>query len=299
MDIKNLKVFAAVAEGNSLSAVADTMGLTKSAVSHILSNIEKEVGAELLIRNPRFSRLTECGFEFLCAAKKTIASYEDGIEQINYIKSSATGSLRIGVGSFIEPFIRKACAKLLKENPLLNIEAHVYRANTLNQLLKAGKIDIAFTLNKAYDGEGIVSVPCIPIRIMAVMSKRHRLASCKKVTFDDLCKYDCIMPSEDKRSLDTVGKVMGKDLSLLKRRISINDADAAFNMVEEENYITYTTPQHVINRPNLIVKPIEGLEGEIMSNMHYLADVHLKRSAVMLKDALTDFAIPLLRMMDV
>lgn len=299
MDIKNLKVFAAVADGNSLSSVAESMGLTKSAVSHILSNIESEIGTELIIRNPRFSRLTECGLEFLCAAKETIAAYESGIEQINYIKGTATGSLRIGVGSFIEPFLRKACAKLLKENPSLTLEAHVYRANTLNQLLKSGKIDIAFTLNKAYDGEGIISEPCIPIRIMAVMSRWHKLAACNKISFDELCKYDCIMPSEDKRSLDTVGNVIGKDVSMLRRKISINDANAALNMVEEENYITFSTRQHIQNRPNLVARPIEGLEGEILSNMHYLADVHLKRSAVLLKEALTDYAIPLLRMMDV
>lgn len=297
MEIKNLKVFVAIAEGKSMSLVADNMGITKSAVSHIIHNIEKEIGVELFIHN-KYMQLTECGSIFLSHAKSTIATYERGIELVQSMKGEVTGDLRIGVGSFVEPYLRKAVAKLLVDHPSIKVDAHVYRASTLNQLLKAGKLDVAFTLNKAYDDEGIVSEPCIPIHIVAIMNKRHKLIAKDKVTFADLCQCDCIMPAEDKRSLATVNKYIDVDLSKLKNRITINTADGALNMVEEENFLTFGTPQIIINRPNLVAKPIVGLEQEILSNMHYLKDVHLKRSAVLLKDIIRDFAIPFMKMIE-
>lgn len=297
MEIKNLRIFAAVADGGRLTEIADKFGVSKSTVSYILSNIEKEVGYDLFVRG--HSQLTECGSMYLSTAKKMIAIYDDGIEAMQSLKEDVTGDLHIGVGSFVEPVIRKAVAKLLRDHPSLNVDAHVYRANTLNQMLKAGTLDVAFTLNKSYDGEGIVSEPCIPVHIMVVMSKTHALAKMDKVTFDDICRYDCIMPSEDKRALATIAAYFGKDkdLSRLRRRITINTADGALNMVEEENYITFMTPQHIINRPHLVAKPIDGLEMELLSNMHYLEGTHLKKSAVLLRDVLKDYAIPITKMM--
>lgn len=297
MDINNLKIFVAFANGDNMTDIATAYGTSKSNVSYVVSSIEKELGTELIVRPvKRYRQLTESGVLFLTIAKSTIETYESGIEQLQSLKGGMSGDLRIGVGSFVEPYLRKAVAKVTKENPSIKINAHVYRANTLNQMLKNKKLDVAFTLNKAYDGEGIVSVPCIPIKIMAVMSKRHALAKKDVVTFDELCKYDCIMPSEDRRAFATINQYIDKDLTKLRTRISINTADGALNMVEEENYITFMTRQHIVNRPHLVAIPIEGLDIEIKSNMHYLEGVHLKKSVLLLQKALEDFAIPLLNM---
>lgn len=298
MDIKHLRIFVLVAEGQSMATVAESFGVTKSAISHSISSIEKELKVELFLRDNKM-RLTEHGEELLRVAKKTLSVFDKGLEQLYSITDDVVGDLRIGVGSFIEPYMRKAVERLLEEHPSLNVDAHIYRASTLNQMLRAGKLDVAFTLNKAYDDEGIVSEPCIPIHIGALMNKRHKLAGKDKVTFEELCKYDCIMPSEDRRSFASVRKYVDFDLSKLRNRVTINTADGALNMVEEGNYLTFGTPQIIVNRPNLVFKPIVGMEREVVSNMHYLKDVHLKRSAVLLRDILKDFAIPLMKMITI
>lgn len=292
MDIKQLQIFAAVADGMSFTNAAQVFGLTRSAVSHIIASLENDLGADLLIRNNHELILSESGTVFLSHARKIIRQYEEATEVIAAIANYIPGELRLGITSFIEPYIREACAKLLKENPTLKTEVFVYRAHTLNQLLKAGKIDIAFTLNKAYDNEDFISLPCIPIKIMAVMSKTHALAVKDKVTYDDLCHYDCIMPAEDHRAFATINKYFDGDLSKIKSRCSINTADGALNMVSEESFICFATPQHIINRPNLVAKPIEGLEMEITSNMHYRKNAHLKKSANLLFDVLKNYTIP-------
>lgn len=298
MEIKQLKIFVAVAEGKSMTVVAEAYGLTKSAVSHIVQGMERELRTELFIRSGHML-LTESGNVLLRTAKEVIAAYDRGIEQMQSLRGEVAGDLRIGVGSFVEPVIRKAVARLLRDNPGLSVDAHVYRASTLNQMLKAGAIDVAFTMNTAYEDEGIESVPCIPVRIEAVMSRTHDLARKDKVTFGDLCRYDCIMPSEDRRSLATFHRYFAEDLHQLRNRITINTADGALNMVEEENFITFMTAQHIVNRPHLVAIPIEGLEKELTSNMHYLRDVHLKRSAVELLQQLRDYAIPLAKMTEI
>ena len=297
MDINSIKAFIEIASGRSMTTVAESTGVTKSAVSHMIRAIEKELGADLFIRSAKTMQLSECGSSFLNTARRVVADYDEGVEQLQMLTGEVTGDLRIGVGSFVEPVIRKAVAKIAKDNPNLRITAYVYRASTLHRMLCDGAIDAAFTLNKAYDGEGIISVPCIPIRIMAVMSKTHPLAKHDIITFDELCQYDCIMPSEDRRAFATINRYLDRDLTKIRNRVSVNTADGALNMVSEERFITFSTAHHIINRPNLVAIPIEGLEQILMSNMHYLENHHLKRSAITLLNAITDYAIPFFNML--
>lgn len=61
LDLRRLRIFAAVAEGGSFTAAASALYLSQPAVSQQMAILEREAGVPLLERVPRGIRLTEAG----------------------------------------------------------------------------------------------------------------------------------------------------------------------------------------------------------------------------------------------
>ena len=59
--LKQLRVFVAVARHGSFSRAGEAIGLTQSAVSHSVKELEAEVGVRLLDRTTREVVLTDAG----------------------------------------------------------------------------------------------------------------------------------------------------------------------------------------------------------------------------------------------
>ncbi|HHH12985.1 MAG TPA: LysR family transcriptional regulator, partial [Thiolapillus brandeum] len=58
IDLKHLRTLSALAETGSLTAAAERLHLTQSALSHQLKALEAQLGAPLFVRKSRPLRLT-------------------------------------------------------------------------------------------------------------------------------------------------------------------------------------------------------------------------------------------------
>ena len=61
MDLKDMRLFLAIAEENNLTRAAQKNGYTQSAASHMLRKIETELGFSLFSRSQRGLALTRNG----------------------------------------------------------------------------------------------------------------------------------------------------------------------------------------------------------------------------------------------
>ena len=194
MEFRHLRSFVFIAETKSFSIAASRCCVTQSAVSQHVRMLESELGCKLLIRTSHDIMLTESGLALLPHAKDILKQAEDCKEHIKALNNCMSGELRIGVGSFIAPYIRMAALIFMERYPNVRINADFTKAHILNQSLRAHMLDIAFTMNMAYSYEGIDSCPCIPFRVYAIMRDTHPLAALQKVSYEDLLKYPIIMP---------------------------------------------------------------------------------------------------------
>ena len=64
MDLNAMAVFARVVETNGFSAAARSLGVSKSAVSKDIAQLEDHMGVRLLQRTTRRLALTDAGAEF-------------------------------------------------------------------------------------------------------------------------------------------------------------------------------------------------------------------------------------------
>lgn len=293
MELKHLTSFVFVAETGSFSIAATRCYLTQSAISQHIKALEDELGCKLLIRTSRSVTLTESGEELLPMAKQILKMSDDCKEHINAINNCITGELRVGVGSFIAPYIRQAAILFMERYPNVRLNAEFGKACRFNQMLREHKIDMAFTMNTAYRDEGIESQECIPFKIYAIMRDTHPLASLDRVSYDDLMKHNIIMPDMGERVFHTFQKYIERDLSKLHVKAIVSCSDEALSVVEETKCITFLPKLYLWNHPTLVARPIVGIENKhLTSNAHWMQDVPMKRSAQLFLDILRQETVP-------
>lgn len=296
LELKHLRSFVLVAETGSFSIAATRCYVTQSAISQHIKSLEEELHCKLLLRTSHTITLTESGEALLVRAKEILKQTEDCKEHINALNNCMTGELRIGVGSFITPYIRKAALIFMERYPNIILNADFGKASRLNHDLRNHRIDLAFTMNTAFKEEGIETQKClIPFSIYAIMRDSHPLARLKEVTYDDLMRHPIIMPDVGERAFNSVQQYFKQDLSRLNVKCIVSNPDEALAVVEETKTITFASKLHLQYHKDLIARPIVGLTSQhIYSNAHWMQDVPLKRSAQLFLDILREESIPYL-----
>jgi DNA-binding transcriptional LysR family regulator len=117
-----LRLFVRVARRGSLSAAARQLGVPQSTASRTIGNLEREIGAALLIRTTRAVTLTEAGADFLARIEPILADL-DAAEHAVRGSGELRGVLRVGIGSTLA--VRLVIPRLkpfLDRHPALQVE---------------------------------------------------------------------------------------------------------------------------------------------------------------------------------
>ncbi|HMF12849.1 MAG TPA: LysR family transcriptional regulator [Gemmataceae bacterium] len=77
MQLESLKVFCDIARCRSFSQAAAENGLTQSAASQIVLQLEKRLGVQLISRSPRPLQLTPLGRSYYDGCRKVIEQYQE------------------------------------------------------------------------------------------------------------------------------------------------------------------------------------------------------------------------------
>jgi molybdenum-dependent DNA-binding transcriptional regulator ModE len=96
---EDLRTFAAVVDSGSITAAAEQLGLTASAVSRSLAKLEEKLGTTLLNRTTRRMQLTEEGTLFLDGARHILGQMDDLEERLALRRQKPSGRLRINAAS--------------------------------------------------------------------------------------------------------------------------------------------------------------------------------------------------------
>lgn len=96
-DIRLLRVFKTVVEAGSFSAAESSLGISRSAISLHMGDLEKRIGLRLCQRGRAGFALTDEGREVLRAIEALLASIESFRSEVNEMHRQLRGDLNIGV----------------------------------------------------------------------------------------------------------------------------------------------------------------------------------------------------------
>jgi len=107
MDLRQLRYFQAIAAAGRFGEAARQLGVSQPALSMALGKLEREIGAELLVRDQRGAHLTPSGRELLAAVEQAIDVLEQGRQRIAGLENEPVGRFAIGcpaaLGSYFLP----------------------------------------------------------------------------------------------------------------------------------------------------------------------------------------------------
>ena len=146
MERQSFKYIKAIAEMRSISAAAESLGISQPALSSHLKKLEGEVGAVLFDRSRQPLELTEAGKAYLRYLDRQAALDKELHQSIADIEGLATGSLTIGGAAFFNvAYIPKAIAAFAKAFPGVDIEIVDGNVPYLTSEALKGRLDLFIT----------------------------------------------------------------------------------------------------------------------------------------------------------
>lgn len=125
-ELSELKAFVAVADERSFTRAAAKLGISASALSHTVRDLEERLGLRLLTRTTRSVSTTEAGERLFRALVPHFEQIRSEIDALSELRDKPSGTLRISSGTHAaETILRPRLAKFLPDYPDIDVEISI------------------------------------------------------------------------------------------------------------------------------------------------------------------------------
>ncbi len=173
MALDKYQTLMSVVDCGSLTRAAAELGVTQSAVSHSIDNLEKELGFTVLKRSRGGVSLTGEGERLLPAVRNVLAAAEQLRQTASSIRGLESGTVRIGAFTsvavhWLPPVLKEFQQDYPKVDfKLLNGDYH-----DVEQWLAEGSVDVGFVALPA--GVDCACIPLMEDRLLAILPRHSR-----------------------------------------------------------------------------------------------------------------------------
>lgn len=188
--LPGLLTFEAAARYLNFARAAAEMGVTPTAVSRTIKNVEAQLNVRLFNRTTRSVSLTEAGASLNAVLAPALALIRDSLSQALLATDQPSGTLRVNSSYVAYRFlIEPHLASFLEKFPLINVEISL--DNQLGDIVNAG-FDIGIRMGKKVQNDMVaVQLGTVQKRIVVAAPDYFRERREPK-TIDELLKHNCI-----------------------------------------------------------------------------------------------------------
>jgi DNA-binding transcriptional LysR family regulator len=145
MELRQLEHFVAVAEELHFTRAAARVHVVQSSLSASIRALEREVGAELFVRDSRRVALTQAGRALLPAARRALTAAAEGRDAVAGVRGVLRGQLNIGAIQTLGVIDLPALlAAFRRAHPSVTIRLSHDAAAELARAAADAELDIAF-----------------------------------------------------------------------------------------------------------------------------------------------------------
>lgn len=189
-NINDIQVFLAVARERSFTRAAATLGMSQSALSHIVRALEARMGVQLLARTTRSVAPTAAGQRLLDTVAPRFEEIEAEIAAVSDLGGSPAGTIRItAIDHIIDSVLWPRLAHLLPQYPDLRIEINSdYRMHDI----VAERFDIGVRYGDQVQ-QDMIAVRLTPdVRMAIVAAPDYWRGRRAPTTIAELLRHNCI-----------------------------------------------------------------------------------------------------------
>jgi len=207
-DLKLLRIFKTVADCGSFSAAESLLGITRSAISLHMSDLEKRLGMRLCQRGRSGFALTDEGREILRHSETLTAAVETFRQQVNQMHKQLRGEFNIGIINNLvtQPMMKitHALERLREKGPNIRLNLSMTTATEIERGLLDGRLHVG-ALPLTSPISGLEYQTLYDEKSYLYCSNKHPLFDKDGEPDDDqLIHYDAIAPSF-RMTAETIG----------------------------------------------------------------------------------------------
>jgi DNA-binding transcriptional LysR family regulator len=231
--LASLRIFAAVCDTGSLSAVARAEGCTQSAVSQHVKRLEAEYGIPLVERSRTGVTATAAGRILYRAVQDSLGSLAAARRRLGELRAGEAGALRITTGgTTLRHFMIEALVLLRRTHPGLAVEfrSATSTAGCIDEL-HADHADLAFvTLGTSL--RGLQQRPVVQARWVLVVARDDPISERDVLDARQLCDIRYLSMPAGSRSRQHLHARLAELGVLLDPVATVDDWDTAVRLVE-------------------------------------------------------------------
>ncbi len=173
--IKHIRAVNSVATYGSFTAAAADLGMTQSAVSRLVLQLEKQLGVTLFLRSTRNVVLTAPGREFTTSTRRFIDDLNTQVANARALGGQIRGRLIISCQlSITHHVVPEAVLKYRKAHPGVEVHIREGLGSEVHEDVRTGLADFGVG-NVAGLSQDIVADEIVQESCFAVLSSSHRL----------------------------------------------------------------------------------------------------------------------------
>lgn len=194
-DLQALRALTLAARENSISAAAGLLGVSQQAVSLRIRTLERELGARLLVRSTRGSRLTPAGEQVVGWAQPLLAAADAFADAARALRDDRTTTLRIAASLTIAEHLMPRWigtwrAQVGEHGPEVQVTAA--NSSTVAMSVRDGTADLGF-VESPRTPAGLGSATVAHDTLDVVVQPEHRWARARSITAHELATTGLVL----------------------------------------------------------------------------------------------------------
>jgi LysR family carnitine catabolism transcriptional activator len=215
VSIRHIQAANSVALYGSFTAAAADLGMTQSAVSRLVLQLEKQLGVSLFLRSTRNVVLTAPGREFTASTRRLMEDLNIQVDNARALGGQVRGRLIIScLTSLTHHVVPDAVLRYRKAYPGVEVHLSEGLGSQVHEDVRSGFADFgignAVSPNQEMVAEEIVKESCF-----AVLPATHRLRSKNSIALRDLKDEEFVsLPTNSglRRQIDGIAAANGLTL---------------------------------------------------------------------------------------
>jgi DNA-binding transcriptional LysR family regulator len=263
MHVKSLKVFCDIVGRRSFSQAAAENGISQSAASQIVHQLESSLGVKLIDRSKRPFVLTPEGDVFYEGSLKLVQRYFALQEEVRTLHQEVEG--RVNVASIYSVGLvygKPIVEEFTRRYPKTTVQIEYHHPNRVYELVAENQADLGF-VSYAQSTRTLRAIAWRNEPIVLTCSPDHPLAQRESLTLSDLQGLGIIGFDRDLRIQRRIARELadrGIELEVAMAFDNVDTIKRAIAVNSGASLLPEPTVRSEIESGTLVAIPVEGLD---------------------------------------
>ncbi|WNC88435.1 LysR substrate-binding domain-containing protein [Paraburkholderia sp. FT54] len=191
--LRQLRVFIEVARLQSFSRAGDEIGLTQSAVSRCVRELEGEIGLKLIDRTTREVQLTDVGGNLVSSVSRLLTDLDDALREIREIGEQRRGRVVVAASPTVAcRLMPRVVASCVQQFPYIDLGLRDDVQSDVVRKVKSGEVDFGVIIGP-FSADDLLSESLMTDSFCVVSRDDHPLAAKERVAWTDLEGQQLVM----------------------------------------------------------------------------------------------------------